>query len=146
MKTEEKTKVKKEKLNEIISKLNEKDREKLKSIYDSLETNSSFSSWVYVLFHEKNLLPVMSMGFFISELLMIISMNNHMILSTIVLFLICLLSTIILIGIDSFLTRIPFFFYMKIKLKILLLKISSTLSWTFIVSFHTAQALILIYK
>ncbi|MFY3769859.1 hypothetical protein AHYW_003985 [Providencia manganoxydans] len=128
MKTEEKTKVKKEKLNEIISKLNEKDREKLKSIYDSLETNSSFSSWVYVLFHEKNLLPVMSMGFFISELLMIISMNNHMILSTIVLFLICLLSTIILIGIDSFLTRIPFFFYMKIKLKILLLKISSTLS------------------
>ncbi|MEQ4693241.1 MULTISPECIES: hypothetical protein [Providencia] len=128
MKTEEKTKVKKEKLNEIISKLNEKDREKLKSIYDSLETNSSFSSWVYVLFYEKNLLPVMSMGFFISELLMIISMNNHMILSTIVLFLICLLSTIILIGIDSFLTRIPFFFYMKIKLKILLLKISSTLS------------------
>ncbi|MEX9609813.1 hypothetical protein AB7179_15005 [Providencia manganoxydans] len=128
MKTEEKTKVKKEKLNEIISKLNEKDREKLKSIYDSLETNSSFSSWVYVLFYEKNLLPVMSMGFFISELLMIISMNNHMILSTIVLFLICLLSTIILIGIDSFLTRMPFFFYMKIKLKILLLKISSTLS------------------
>ncbi|MEQ4626247.1 hypothetical protein [Providencia manganoxydans] len=128
MKTEEKTKVKKEKLNEIISKLNEKDREKLKSIYDSLETNSSFSSWVYVLFYEKKLLPVMSMGFFISELLMIISMNNHMILSTVVLFLICLLSTIILIGIDSFLTRIPFFFYMKIKLKILLLKISSTLS------------------
>ncbi|EKT52958.1 hypothetical protein OO7_16255 (plasmid) [Providencia sneebia DSM 19967] len=111
----------------MFEKLNNKDKNKLKSIYESLETNTDFNSWIFILFHKKNILPIMSLVFLISELLIIISIDNYIVLSSITLLITCLTSTAIIIWIDSFLERIPFFFYIKIKIKLILIKLRSYL-------------------
>lgn len=111
----------------MFEKLSNKDKNKLKSIYESLETKTDFNSWLFILFNKKNILPIMSMVFLTCELLIIISLDNYIVLSSITLLITCLTSTAIIVFIDSFLERIPFFFYIKIKLKLIIIKLRSVL-------------------
>jgi len=109
------------KLNKKINKLNAKDKNRLILIYDSLDTNIDFNSWTFILFHKKNILPILSFAFFINEALMLLLADNHKIISTIILFLAYCIPSLVIIGIDSFLERVPFFFYLKLKLKLLVI-------------------------
>lgn len=116
--------MKKIKVKQLIDKLNKKDREKLLLIYNSLDTGVSFDLWFFDSFYKGNILPIVSIAFLINELVILLFIDNYKILSTFVLFLAYLFPVILVIGIDSFFKRIPFFFYLNMKIKILIISIT----------------------
>lgn len=101
-----------------IDKLSKDDIAKLSLIHSSIGTADSFDSWFEESIASKKTPRVLILIFIINYITLVFFMGAPLILSLIPLTIAYLVPVIIFTFIMSLTKRIPFFFYLKIKLKI----------------------------
>lgn len=103
----------------IIKKLKKKDFDKLSSIYSSRERNVDFQSWIYNSFVKTKILFPFLMAFSLNEIFIVFLTEKHKLISTLMLTIAYSIPMLIVLLIYSIINKIPFFFYLKIKIKLL---------------------------
>lgn len=102
-----------------IKNLKKEDLDKLSLIYSSRERNIDFQSWIYNLFVKTKMLLPFLMAFSINEIFIIFLTEKHRLISTLTLIIAYSIPMVIVLLIYSIINKIPFFFYLKMKIKLL---------------------------
>lgn len=103
---------------EIIKELKKEDLDKLSLIYSSRERNMDFQTWIYNLFVKTKMLFPFLMAFSINEISIIFLTEKYKLISTLILIIAYSIPMLIILFIYSIINKIPFVFYLKMKIKL----------------------------
>ncbi|ENU1227287.1 hypothetical protein [Providencia rettgeri] len=103
---------------EIIKELKKEDLDKLSLIYSSRERNMDFQTWIYNLFVKTKMLFPFLIAFSINEISIIFLTEKYKLISTLILIIAYSIPMLIILFIYSIINKIPFVFYLKMKIKL----------------------------
>ncbi|BBU97392.1 hypothetical protein BML2496_32750 [Providencia rettgeri] len=103
-----------------IDKLNKNDFIKLSSIHSSIGKGDNFDSWFEESVSSKKIPKILYLIYIINYLTLVFFMEAPLILSLIPLTIAYLIPVLMVLFIDSVNSKIPFLFYLSIKIKLLI--------------------------